>query len=91
MLDNIDIKVLNMLQEVEFDIDVDILTNFNDVSTFETEQFGQIVSRLVGQAFRFEWLFDKRGRSYSTGYDINLQGNEFKKALLNLHHKELVV
>lgn len=30
----------------------------------------------------FEWKFDSRGRMYSTGYDINLQGNKAKKGAL---------
>ena len=30
----------------------------------------------------FEWKFDSRGRLYSTGYDINLQGNKAKKGAL---------
>ena len=30
----------------------------------------------------FEWRFDHRGRAYSTGYDINLQGDKFKKGAL---------
>ena len=30
----------------------------------------------------FEWKFDARGRMYSTGYDINLQGNKVKKGAL---------
>lgn len=34
--------------------------------------------------------FDKRGRIYSCGYAINTQGNSYQKAVIELHHKELI-
>lgn len=35
-----------------------------------------------GNEFFFVWKYDKRGRMYSQGYDINLQGSEYKKSIL---------
>lgn len=37
---------------------------------------------LSGREFYFEWKFDFRGRMYSTGYDINLQADKYKKGAL---------
>ena len=82
--------VLNMLQSVKFELDPDILINFKDNKLFDTHQFEAISAGLLGKPFQFEWNYDKRGRSYSTGYDIQLQGNEYKKALISLHNKEVV-
>lgn len=44
-----------------------------------------------GNVFYFPWKYDKRGRTYSQGYHINLQANEYRKAMINLANKELVV
>ena len=83
------IDVLNTLQSIKFEIDPDILLNFKDDPLFETEQFNAISTQLLGKPFAFEWNYDKRGRSYSTGYDIQLQGNEYKKSLLSFAKKEV--
>ena len=32
--------------------------------------------------FYFQWRFDFRGRMYSSGYDVNLQSDKFKKACI---------
>lgn len=37
---------------------------------------------LQDREFYFEWKFDFRGRMYSTGYDINLQANKYKKGAI---------
>ncbi|MCP3674555.1 MAG: hypothetical protein GY829_08840, partial [Gammaproteobacteria bacterium] len=68
------VDVLNILQSINFIIDADILLNFQDSELFETDQFKHIVTNLLGKPFKFEWKYDKRGRCYSTGYDIQLQG-----------------
>lgn len=43
-----------------------------------------------GNEFYFPYKFDKRGRMYSQGYHVNMQGGEFKKALINLNHEEII-
>lgn len=40
--------------------------------------------------FYFIWKYDKRGRAYSQGYDINLQGSEFKKASIQFANEEIL-
>ena len=43
-----------------------------------------------GNYFYFGWKYDKRGRSYSSGYHCNPQGNEYRKAMLSFADKELL-
>lgn len=40
------------------------------------------------RVFWLAWQADSRGRYYSHGYHINLQAQEYKKALLNFNRKE---
>lgn len=40
--------------------------------------------------FFFIWKYDKRGRMYSQGYDINLQGSEYKKATIEFAQQEIL-
>ena len=40
--------------------------------------------------FYFNWKYDKRGRSYSQGYHVNIQSTSYKKAIINLHEKHLI-
>ena len=42
----------------------------------------QTYTAMKGRQFHFEMRFDFRGRMYSTGYDLNPQGNTIKKGLL---------
>lgn len=49
----------------------------------------RIMADYWGREFYFDWSYDKRGRSYSMGYDINLQSDEYHKALLNLPKEKL--
>lgn len=43
-----------------------------------------------GNEFFFDWRFDKRGRMYSSGYHVNIQSTEYKKALINLSNKQVI-
>jgi len=40
--------------------------------------------------FYLTWKFDKRGRMYSQGYHVNIQGKEHSKAVLSLSKKEVI-
>lgn len=55
------------------------------------EQCDAIYGHLVkhGNKFHFTHKVDKRGRVYSQGYHLNPQGKAYKKAMLNLAHKEI--
>ena len=43
-----------------------------------------------GNKFYLSWKPDQRLRLYAKGYHINPQGRPYKKAMIELHHKELV-
>lgn len=43
-----------------------------------------------GNEFYLTWQYDKRGRVYSAGYAITVQGTDYKKSLLNLTKQELI-
>lgn len=43
-----------------------------------------------GNTFFFGWKYDKRGRSYSQGYHVNPQGNEYRKAMLQFSNKKML-
>jgi len=54
------------------------------------KQFLRVIDQYLGEHFYFVWRYDSRGRSYSSGYDLNLQSDEYGKALLSLHNKEAI-
>ena len=43
-----------------------------------------------GNEFYFCWKFDTRGRMYNQGYHVTIQGNEYKKALIDLAEKHII-
>lgn len=43
---------------------------------------------LADNKFYLTNKYDKRGRCYSVGYHVNLQGNDFNKASIEFHEKE---
>ncbi len=81
------IDTLNMLQQIPWTIDTDVLVQEeNPNPTFnETE----ILGHYIGEKFYFTWRYDKRGRMYSSGYQINPQSNEYGKAILSPVNKEV--
>lgn len=54
------------------------------------EQFDFFVSKIQDRVIYFTHKFDKRGRVYSQGYQMNTQGTSFDKACINLKTKEYV-
>ena len=82
---------LNLLQSVAWTIDIPTYTNFvNTNEAMDNDQFERVVRDYFGKPFYFVWRYDKRGRSYSSGYDLNVQSNEYGKALLSLFNKQVV-
>ena len=53
-------------------------------------EHSRYVYDLMEDTFYFVWKYDKRGRIYSSGYDINLQGSEYKKASIEFANEELI-
>lgn len=83
--------VINKLQSVAWEIDSETYlyeknTNWN----FNKSKFLRVINEYLGKPFYFVWRYDSRGRSYSSGYELNLQSNEYGKALLSLHNKEMI-
>jgi len=82
------LDALNLLQEVPWTVDPNVLIHEKNPNTeMDDEQFMRVASEYIGSDFYFVWRFDKRGRSYSSGYDLNIQSNEYGKALLSLSNK----
>jgi hypothetical protein len=83
--------VINTLQGIAWEIDPDTYllekqTNHN----LNKKKFLRVIDAYLGHPFHFVWRYDSRGRSYSSGYDLNLQSNEYGKALISLHNKEMI-
>jgi hypothetical protein len=45
---------------------------------------------IAGNKFYITNRYDKRGRTYSSGYHINPQGNQWNKAAIEFYNKELI-
>lgn len=65
-------KAITELQKKDLDRNVDTRL----MTCFETYSF------VSDKDFYFQWRFDFRGRMYSSGYDVNLQSDKFKKACI---------
>lgn len=96
---------LNKFNSIAFSLDVKMLTTFNEIYKIKDntpqkerqfsvlrEQTYDVCKLLIqsGNDFHFTHKVDKRGRTYSSGYSVNYQGNSFRKSIINLAHKELV-
>lgn len=97
------LDALNLLQEISWELNPEIMALEELPSTDiannpdAMSQFTQLANRsrelyesYKDNPFWFIWRFDKRGRMYSTGYEINLQASGYKKALLDFAVKEVI-
>lgn len=111
------LDVLNILQAIPYRLNVEMLSNkeemkkepdigkYSEGSTLYIEakrkvdqhnarcrQSDQVYTMMLdaGNKFWLVWKYDKRGRSYSQGYDVNLQGSEYKKSIIEFAHEEIV-
>lgn len=83
--------VVNSLQQIPWTIDTDtFMSEANSNKTMNRKKFLRTLNECLGKEFYFVWRYDARGRMYSSGYDLNIQSNEYGKALLSMHHKEKV-
>lgn len=98
------LDVINIANSVALELDTDILQyeetskkpldtkekllNFQLLRESSKEVFEDMIN--AGNKFYFSWRFDKRGRMYSMGYHINIQANEYRKAMLSLAKKEII-
>lgn len=95
---------LNTLQNIAWEFNHRILelpeTPNNPLETEEQmKQFIQfrdeaiMIRKLLlenGNRFFFKWKYDSGGRSYSTGYHVNLQSTSYQKACIQFKHKEVL-
>lgn len=100
----INLSVLNTLQEVKYVLDPAITCEDDsyDLSSIPKQAIEQtkanyelalkqnrmIYDMYQDKEFSFVWQYDKRGRVYSKGYHINIQGNEYRKAMLKFAKSE---
>jgi len=97
-----DFVSINSLNKIEWVFDPDVLAEPEVPSKPPANaeahlQFQDMVRssnfiyKLLGQdPFWFCWQYDSRGRIYSHGYHVNLQSQEYKKALLNFNQQEML-
>lgn len=83
------LDALNKLQTIQWELDTTVLVT-EECTHPNIQRFNRIINDYIDLPFYFVWRFDKRGRSYSQGWDINLQGDEYTKACLSMHEKEVV-
>lgn len=84
------LDALNKLQSIPFKLDPTVILEEERTKDTKYDRYLKVISKYLGKTFYFIWKFDKRGRSYSQGYDINLQSNEYHKAQLSLAFDEVV-
>ena len=96
--------VLNILQDIALELDLEALsyeeTSNKVLDTDEkVKQFEHMCRESLvvyedilnrGNEFYFVWKYDKRGRVYSSGYHINIQGTQYKKSIISFKRKELI-
>ncbi len=83
------LDVLNTLQKISWthtpvitDCEPTHTKNGTRRTSKELDQCKRFNVEYLGTKFWFLWKFDKRGRSYSSGYDLNLQSSEYRKATI---------
>ncbi len=102
---NICLDSINRFNQIPLALDTRLLTKFAETSTKEldTKEKADAYSKMIldsylvytdlveqGNKFYLTHKVDKRGRTYSQGYHVNSQGSEYKKAIINLHKRELI-
>jgi len=100
----VNLDMLNQANSVEFSLDIRMLAlaekskkPLDTALKISNHKLMVDSSNIVYQGmldhdnrFWFDHRYDSRGRMYCSGYNVTYQGSEFKKAALNLHHKELI-
>lgn len=88
----INLDVLEYLSSVAYGLDMEFIestldnTNRSEGVTKYNARLRELAKEYSTRPFYFEWNYDKRGRIYSTGYAINVQSNEYGKAILRFYH-----
>jgi len=84
----LNLDFINKINAVEFELDMDVLLNFQGKNMPIT--YNKVTADYLGKTIYFDWKYDSRGRSYSTGYGINIQGNKTVRSVIQLKNKEVI-
>jgi len=98
------LDVLNILNNIKLSLDIRSLEyaeeskkpldtkekrdNHQRMAETSVEVYNEMLNK--GNEFYITWKYDKRGRVYSAGYHITVQGTDYKKSLLNLAKQEII-
>lgn len=99
---SINLAAINTLNEIKWTLDKHVLNEPeltpSNLDTPEKEEVwlkqigesGFIYKLLTDSPLFFCWQYDSRGRIYPHAYHVNLQGYEYKRALLNFNRYEYI-
>lgn len=79
---------LNKINKIPLELDMDILLNFSGENM--PINYNKVTAEYLNKPIHFKWDYDSRGRSYSCGYGINIQGNKTVRSVLSLSNKEVI-
>jgi hypothetical protein len=85
---DINMEFIRKVNQVPFELEHDVVLNFEGENM--PENYDQMVLRYLTDTVYFNWGYDARGRSYSNGYGLNIQGNKTVRAALNFKNKEVI-
>ena len=86
---SLDTRILDLEEKPKHDLDTpEKLSGFLRMIISSRKVYRDLIG--YGNKFYLNWRFDKRGRVYSQGYHVNIQSTSFKKAIINLHKKEVI-
>ncbi len=104
--DEICLPHLNRMNRIALRLNVELLKKYEEMPTFELdtpekeEQWAKFkrdsiqkyldVVKGSENCLFMDHKYDTRGRCYAIGYHISTQGTSYKKAIIQLHKKELV-
>lgn len=81
------LDVLNKLQKIPWVLDPAVVLNYCSAHPLESD--ARLYASYLERPFYFVWRYDKRGRMYSEGYNINLQSEQFRRAAISMAHSEV--
>lgn len=101
--DDVNLDYINKENKIKLELNkYAVLNNHNEWSCDMANQMNkqmfdrfnlaqqEILTCYKDRTFYLTWKYDKRGRSYSQGYHINIQSNDYGKSLINFSHKEII-
>ena len=84
----INLLFLNKIRRIGFRLDMDVVNNFEGENMPINHK--EMIAKYLGKVIKFNWKYDTRGRSYSEGYGLNIQGNSTVRASLQFDKQEVI-